>query len=319
MASPGKTRPSPEPQPEDCQIDTTHAGADQDTSMHRWIAGLPPEIWLCVLDHLCPHCHAGPVLKPGVVVEESYDTDTTPGTLPFGSRRDLMSMSMTCKGFRYLAQSFVFHCFDSLKLGTFFLFRRTVKDRPDLARGVREMAVDSSSLHRDILTYLSNIRTLNFRVSNVHIWPHRKDVSATQRFVGDLGNLRHLVLMPTCSSRMVNLAMARCWLGSMMSAAPRLRSLRCHQLTVSPYSPHSRGLPPTPQNAFPNPAPLPANRITRIEFIEPWLGFQSLKHLLREFPDLQEFRFIRTQYANSQDINNRTWRSVDARAGKFLK
>lgn len=316
MATLAHTRASPEPRPKDCDFGTPHAAADQNARMNLWVGGLPTEIWLCVLDHLCPHCHAGPVLKPGFVFEESYDTDITPQPLPVESRRDLISMTMTCRGFRDLAQNYVFHCFDSSRRQEFSLFRRTVIHRPDLARGVKEMALSSALSHRTILRHLGNIRTLNFRVTDVEISEHQKDKPENKRFVGDLKNLRHLMLMPTYSSRTVDLAMARRWLERVIMAAPGLQSLRSYRLTDFPYSLHPGALKAPPQHTSPR---LPENRVTKLEFLRPRLGFQPLKQLLHNFGNLQEFRLMRTTYIAFKDTEGKTIRSLDAQDGKYLK
>lgn len=248
MESLAHTTSSPTPQTEDRHFDMTHVGADRGTSQQRWVGGLPPEIWLCILDQLCPHCHPGPVLKPGVeFTERTTYWSMIPEPLPPRSRLDLLSVTMTCRAFRDLAQSYVFHCCDRPKGFQFLCLRQTVARRPDLARGVKEIAVSSDLSQRPILAHLGNLRTLNFGIrpfQSSALWNAR---SLPERLVpaGSLERLENLMLKPVSGHRVVDIAHGRHWLENLMQAAPETRSLCCYRFTDFTYS------SPTQDTVFP--------------------------------------------------------------------
>lgn len=318
MGSVLSTTRAPSPQAEDRQSNKTHAGIDQDTSRQNCIGGLPREIWLCILDHMCPHCYTGPPLKPGVEFRECYETDVTPDPLPYRARRDLLSMTMTCKGFRNLAQVYVFHCFD-LPRGNFsYLFQRTVVCRPDLAMAVREMSVSSDPPRRINLTPLGNMQALNFELNNAIPILNQQDETPFRGLVGRTESLRHLALMPAPRYRLMDAAKGRLWLENLMSAAPNLRSLRCHLLTDISYGPHGRGMVFPPQDALPSFAELPENKITRLELLRTWLRFHSLEQLVQAFKDLREFRISQIKLSSARDNRDKMRRPVDAHDGKYL-
>lgn len=319
MGSVLSTTRIPSPQAEDGQSDKTHAGTDQDTSRQNWIGGLPREIWLRIFDHMCPHCYTGPPLKPGVEFRESFDVDKTPIPLPYRARRDLLSMTMTCRGLRNLAQGHLFHCCDSPRGNISSFFQRTVDCRPDLAMAVREISVSSDLTRRIILPHLGNIRALNFEVNvAIPIWQQKDKTPPFRGLVGRRESLRHLALMPAPSYRIMDAARGRLWLENLMFAAPNLQSLRCHLLTDISYRPHGRGLVFPPQDALRSFAELPENKITRLELLRTWFRFHSLEQLLQAFKDLREFRISHTKLNEAEDTRDKMRRPVDAYDGKYL-
>lgn len=319
MGSVLSTTRIPSPQAEDGLSDKTHAGTDQDTSSQNWIGGLPRDIWLLVFDHMCPHCYTGPPLKPGVEFRESFDVDKTPIPLPYRARRDLLSMTMTCRGLRNLAQGHLFHCCDSPRENISSFFQRTVDCRSDLAMAVREMSVSSDLPRRIILPHLGNIRTLNFEINNaIPIWQQKDKTPPFRGLVGTRESLRHLALMPAPSYRIMNATRGRLWLENLMYAAPNLQSLRCHLLTDIWYDPYGRGLEFPPQDALRSFAELPENKITRLELLRTWLRFHSLEQLLQAFKDLREFRISHTKLSPVRDSGDKMSRPVDAYDGKYL-
>lgn len=320
MASHARTTSSPNPQTEDPHFDMTHVGADRGTSHQRWVGGLPPDIWLCILDQLCPHCRPGPALKPGVEFTEHTDGSMIPGPLPRRSRRDLLSMTMTCRAFRDLAQSYVFHRYDRPSGYLFLRLRQTVARRPDLARGVREIAASSDIYSRPILARLGNLRTLNFGIRpflSSALWNAR---SLPERLVpaGSLEKLANLMLKPGSTERIVDTAHGRHWLENLMHAAPVLRSLCCYRFTEFTYSPPVPDIVFPAKDAAPNYAGLPENKITSLNLLQTWFRFHSLEKLLSSFHELREFKISRTNREVKSVIQNENVRPVDGHDGKYL-
>lgn len=321
MGSVLSTTRAPSPEAEERQSDKTHAGTDQDTSRQNCIGGLPPEIWMCIFDHMCPHCYTGPPLKPGVEFREFRDVDETPIPLPNRARRDLVSMTMTCRGLRNLAQGHLFHCCDSPTGDISSFFQRTVDRRPDLAMAVREISVSSDLSRRTILPHLGNIRTLNFEINNASpIWQQKDETPPFRGLVDRRESLRHLALLPAPAPphRVINAARGRLWLENLMFAAPNLQSLRCHLLTDISFCPHGRGLVFPPQDALRSFAELPENQITRLELLRTWLRFHSLEQLLQAFKDLRELRISHTALGEARDSGDKMRRPVDAYDGKYF-
>lgn len=318
MASHAYTTSSPKPQTEDSHFDMTHAGADRGTSHQRWVGGLPPDIWLCILDQLCPHCRPGPALKPGVEFTERTNGSMIPGPLPTRSRRDLLSMTMTCRTLRDLAQSYVFHCCDRPSDYLLLKLRRTVARRPDLARGVRKIAASSDICSRPILARLGNLRTLNFGIRpfpSSALWKAR---SLPERLVpaGSLEKLENLMLMPM-SSEIVDTAHGRHWLENLMHAAPELRNLCYYRFTDFEYSFTDDIVFPA-EDATPNYAGLPENKITSLNLLQTWFRFHSLEKLLSNFKELREFKISRINQEVKTVIQNENVRPVDGHDGNYL-
>lgn len=291
------------PSATDARLDKTDAGADQATI--RWMERLPTELWLCILDQLCPHCCPGPVLKRGATFKESRDTFLSPDHLPSGSRRDLLAMTMVCRKMRGLAQRYIFHCFDSPPRGVpFFLFRDLVLCRPHLAWGVREMTVSSNPYIRDILKDLGNTRTLNFGIYPSYFLKPWNNGSVPDRQVGKLNRLRSLRLMPDSGRHLVHVDKGRLWLENLMKAAPGLRSLRCCRFD------DRQDIRYAPQGSL-NYAGLPENKITKLELVHTRFQFESLKRLLGSFKELREFSITQ------EDFTSLTRRPLDAHDGKY--
>ncbi|KAG6354718.1 hypothetical protein INS49_004736 [Diaporthe citri] len=312
MASLAHTTSSPKPQTEDRHFDMTRAGGDRGTSEHRWVGGLPPEIWLCILDQLCPHCRPSPVLKPGVQFSDRPEWSMIPGPLRPRSRRDLLSMTMTCRALRDLAQNYVFHCYDRPNGLLFLSFRETVTRRPDLARRVKEIAVSSDTYQRWILAQLSNVRTLNFGIRPFLTLAHYED-SVTKRLVpvDCLPKLGNITLKPVSGHQIVDIAHGRVWLENLMPAAPKLRSLCCYRFTDFTYSSPNLDIVFPAKNTSPNYAGLPKNKITSLNLLQTWFRFHSLGKLLGNFKNLREFKLSRINKAVNSVIVDETERPVD--------
>lgn len=319
MASLALTTSSPKPQTGDRHFDMTHASADRPTSQQRWVGGLPPDIWLCILDQLCPHCRPGPVLKPGVVFTERRSGSVIPGPLPQRSRLDLLSMTMTCRTLRNLAQSYLFHCCDRPSGYSFLRLRRTVARRPDLARVIKEIAVPSHLYQRCFLARLSNVRTLDFGIQPFLSSGQWKGISPTNILgrVGCLEKLGDLILKPFSDYRIVDTAHGRLWLESLMHAAPELRSLRCYRFTDFSFDLTTQDIVFPAKNASPNYARLPKNKITSLRLLYTWFRFQSLQKLLGNFKELREFKLTRINQAFRSTYRDEKVRPVDGHDGNY--
>lgn len=297
------TTSTPSHSAKDARLDKTDASADQATI--RWMEKLPTELWLCILEQLCPHCCPGPVLKRGVTFKKSRDTFLSPEHLPSGSKRDLLAMSMVSREMRGLAQRYIFHCFDSPpKLDTFFRFRSSIIGRPDLAWEVRKMTVSSNPYIRSVLKDLGNIRTMNFGIHTSYFLGQWNNGSVPVRAVSKLDRLRSLRLMPHLGDHLVDVATGRLWLENLMKAAPGLRSLRCCRFD------DRQDVRYAPQSSL-NYAGLPENKITKLELVHTRFQFKSLKQLLGSFKELREFSITQ------EDSTSLTRRPLDARGGKY--
>lgn len=290
--------------------------------MQQRIGGFPPEVWVCIMRHQCPHCYLDPPLKSGVVFEDSCPWSMRPELMPTGYSRDLQSMTMTCRGFRNLAQIYVFHCFDSRIQEKFELFRTTITRRPDLAKAVRDMTVSSNWLHRCILTQLREINRLHFRIHNFPISRALKTGSSRRTLVGKLKYLRHLTIMPVYDGTVVDIAKGRLWLENLMDAAPGLERLRCFRLTDFSLNPHGERFHFPPKNSPLNYARLPENKLIGLELLDTWFSFHSLEQLLRNFEELREFRHSSTKVVDFDRVavfDDEIMRPVDGHDGNSLQ
>lgn len=214
-------------------------------------------------------------------------------------------MSMVCREMRELAQSYIFHCFDSPPRGVlFFLFRYIVTRRPHLAWAVREMTVSSDPYVRDILKNLGNTRTLNFGIHPSYFLKPWKNGSVPVREVGKLNRLHSLRLMPDLNDHLVDVATGRLWLENLMKAAPGLQSLRCCGFD------DRQDLRYAPQESL-NYAGLPENKITRLELVHTRFHSASLKQILGSFKELRKFSITQ------EDCKSHTRRPLDAHDGKY--
>lgn len=325
--------------PDHTALDPIPKTADQElgnTRKQNWIGGLPPELWLCVLDHLCPHCDPSSALPPGAVFTELYDAMISwhRQPLPWSSRYALLAMSRTCKDMGALAQKYVCHRFDSPGEGTETLarFRRTLEDRPDLASGVREVTVTSEPHDRSILKLVKNIRTLNFVVRPDHFdgrWIQDSLVAPDINF-GDSTIMRELKQLRTLRIRsqrryLVDVARGRLWLENLVKAGPELRSLRLEYFVDGYLSTDSQGGPgPSDiysllRGTFPNYSGLPENKITRLDLRKTWIRYETLEGLLQNFRHLREFKLSHTLRVEFRlNTGHKMVRPVDGHDGKHL-
>lgn len=308
-----------------------------DTRRPNWIGGLPPELWLCVLDQLCPHCHPSSALPPGAVFVELYDAMVSwhPQPLPCSSRYALLAMSRTCKDLGALAQRYVCHRFDSPGEGTETLtrFRRTMEDRPDLASGVRELTVTSEPYDRSILKLVNNIRTLDFviRPDDFDKRWIQESLAVPDIDFGDGTIVRKLKQLRTLRIRpqrryLVDVARGRLWLENIVKAEPELRSLRLeyftdgYLMTDSQGDPGPKGYYPILRATFPNYSGLPENKITRLDLRRTWFRYETLEGLLQNFSHLREFKLSHTLRVDYQlNAGHKMLRPVDGHDGRHLK
>lgn len=278
------------------------ARTNQDRTL--WVGGLPHEIWLCVLDHLCTHCHPGPALRPGAVfIDLRKLADRTRASLPSDSRGALQAMTLTCRFFRDLAQKYIGHCVhrSDIKKAAFL---RTIHARPDLADSVREISVTSVVEERSILGLCTGVQRLNYIIPTQHIdedewstdsphWPNVKFGDIT--LVGKLERLRELSLLPP-ERMVVDLSRGRFWLENLMKAAPGLRTLNLHWFVDFRRSEFGSPLPPLhiERVRFPDYMGLPENRITKLYLRSTYFRYRALGQLLRNFKHLREFGFVDT-------------------------
>lgn len=335
MESPNHTALNPIPKTADHAETADHELGN--TRRQNWTGGLPPELWLCVLDQLCPHCHPSPALPPGAVFTELHDvTDWLLGALSYTYTDALLAMSRTCKYLRVLALKYVCHRFDSPGQGTSKVlagFRRNMEDRPDLASGVRELSITSEPYDRSILKLINNIRTLNFfirpddsdrrRTRESLVVP---DVNSGDRtIVRQLKQLRTLRIMPQLLY-LVDVARGRLWLENLMKAGPELRSLKLqcfidgYLITESQGNQSPGAMYSILPDKFPNYSGLPENKITRLDLRRTWIRYHSLEGLLGNFSHLREFKLSQTLRASFQlTTEDKMVRPVDGHDGKHFK
>lgn len=323
MESPTHTESSAIPKTADHDVDEAATGTVGDMRRPDWIEGFPTELWLCIFDYLCPHCHPGPARTPGSLFWISHDV------LLHKSRCHLLAITRTCRWLRDLAQRYVFHRFDSPGEETFIYFRRTMHERSDLASAVREMSVSSRFDKRSILGRLSNLRTLNYSIEPNYydaIWADNfLDVPNVEfgvsTFVRELKELRNLRLQPS-AGHLVDVPRGRLWLERLMKAAPALQSLCCHGFVDcrSIQDGQDMSVKYFLQRTFPHYAGLPENKITKLHLWHSWFRYHSLEQLLQNFKHLRDFHISHTAKAMFQLTNDdRMVRPVDGLDGKHLQ
>ncbi|KAK2606825.1 hypothetical protein N8I77_005550 [Diaporthe amygdali] len=276
---------------------------------------LPIELWLCILDYLCPHCLASLAHTPGISLVEDHNGIAKP--LLLKSRGDLLSVNLTCQFFRSLAQKYLFYCFDRETDNIFSRFRRSVEPaggRPDLSGAVKEMTVSSNPGRRGILEHLPHIRTLKFRIDHGDgQWTddyRGQDVLFGNNTLTDkLQRLQKLILLPTEMHRSVHISRGRLWLEALMKAGPELQSLSIRRFVD--FSHDADGLIiPAPNNS-PKYLKLPENKVTKLELWRSWFRYNSLKDLLSNFQALREFRLADMDYLNGRIVDDDMVRPVD--------
>lgn len=299
---------------------TVHAKSSQAILKNGLLVKMPPELWLCVIDHLCPHCQPGSACKPGITFVEQRIFRDKPKILPLNTRSDLLSISRSCRELRDLAQSHLFHVFDREREHAFSSFRDTIEStsRLNLRTAVREMIVSSDPGRRGILQYVSNLRKLTYRIgSRSGRWTYeRRDqdvLFGNETLVGKLENLRELVLFPRHGEYCVHVSRGRLWLQALMKAAPEMRSLGLRRFVDS----HTYGRRTQLSSTDPaNYAGLPQNKITKLDLQESWFPYHSLEQLLSNLPNLRYFRLAGTSYMPWEIPDDMTLRVADSHESK---
>lgn len=330
MASLTHTTSTPIPSTAESNLDQEQTGARANQDRQFWIGGLPNDAWLCVLDHLCHHCHPGPVLRPHArFVEAGELPSQTQARLPAGSRDALQAMTLTCSLFRELAQKYIAHCVVRHDVQN-PAFLRTMRARPDLAGGVRKISVSSATAERSILGLCTNVQALNYIIptqltDSDEFWstdsPNVPDVKfGDTTLVGKLKRLRELSLLPSLSDMFVDLTRGRLWLETLMKAAPELRTLVLHCFVDFRLS-ERHGNPPSPdlhieRARFPGYTGLPENKITRLELRSTYFHYHTLEQLLRSLKHLRDFKLSYTRNFNVIVEEDKTARPVDGHDGK---
>lgn len=154
---------------------------------------LPTEIWLLILEQLCPHCHCDDI-PDFRLVEHSQGISA------------LWALSLTCRSINELCRQYLYHCFYSTPTqDRASKFLRTLISQPQLGRLVRILSLplkkyeeikvmeDEVVKHQDANTWIKLSEELGVNIPPVIDWAVSRS--------GTLDQDMKLGVMATCAAR----------------------------------------------------------------------------------------------------------------------
>lgn len=155
---------------------------------------LPTEIWLLILEQLCPHCHCDDI-PDFRLVEHSQGISA------------LWALSLTCRSINELCRQYLYHCFYSTPTqDRASKFLRTLISQPQLGRLVRILSLplkkyeheiqvmeDEVMKHQDANTWIKLSEELGVNIPPVIAWAVSRS--------GTLDQDMKLGAMATCAAR----------------------------------------------------------------------------------------------------------------------
>lgn len=130
---------------------TNHPGVEHFTPRMSILRVFPTEIWLLILEDICrcPHC-----------LGSIYDFDLSTYEQ---AKSDLLSLSLTCRDMRNVAQQVLYHCFYGYPFkNTLSKFLRTLIFQPQLARHVRALILPETLDKQFVLENESKFLTRSY-------------------------------------------------------------------------------------------------------------------------------------------------------------
>lgn len=135
------------------------------------ILTMPPEIWLLILEQLCPHCHCDDIPDFRLIQHQQ-------------EMSALWALSLTCRSINRLSRQYLYHCFYSTPThDRASKFLRTLISQPQLGRHMRILSLPNRLsrlpsrariLHRPFTTPGHSVKEGEcreiIRRENVHNW-----------------------------------------------------------------------------------------------------------------------------------------------------